>query len=52
MSAMMSILRGEELRLMNRYTHANTGLWQVYAERGAFRFELENDTAHLNAKHQ
>lgn len=48
MSAMMSILRGEELKLMNRYTHANTGLWRTHYEQGVFRFEIENDTTHLD----
>lgn len=50
MSALMSILRKEELKLMNRYVHANTGLWKTHYSEGLFRFEIENDTKHLNAK--
>ena len=50
MSALMSILRQEELKLMNRYVHANTGLWRTHYAEGMFRFEVENDTAHLGLK--
>jgi probable phosphoglycerate mutase len=47
MSALMSILRQEELKLMNRYIHANTGLWKTHYQENIFRFEVENDTTHL-----
>ena len=50
MSALMSILRQEELKLMNRYTHANTGLWKTHYQQGLFRFEVENSTEHLEVK--
>lgn len=49
MSALMSVLRQEELKFMNRYVHANTGLWRTQYQKGIFRFEIENDTAHLQA---
>ncbi|WP_233752634.1 histidine phosphatase family protein [Flavilitoribacter nigricans] len=47
MSALMSVLREEELKLMNRYIHANTGLWKTEYQQGVFQFLVENDTAHL-----
>lgn len=47
MSALMSVLRQEELKLMNRYTHHNTGLWKTHFDAGVFSFEVENDTQHL-----
>lgn len=47
MSAMMSILKDEELKYMNRYAHANTGLWKTRFADGLFRFEIENNTEHL-----
>lgn len=47
MSALMSLLRKEELKLMNQYIHANTGLWRTQYAEGIFRFEVENDTTHL-----
>lgn len=49
MSALMSVLRQEELKFMNRYAHANTGLWRTQYQQGIFHFEVENDTAHLQA---
>lgn len=49
MSALMSVLRQEELKFMNRYIHANTGLWRTQYQEGIFHFEIENDTAHLQA---
>lgn len=50
MSALMSVLREEELKLMNRYIHHNTGLWRTQYQDGLFHFEIENDTAHLEVK--
>ncbi|MCB0634661.1 MAG: histidine phosphatase family protein, partial [Lewinella sp.] len=47
MSALMSVLRREELRYMNKYIHHNTGLWKTHFSDGAFHFEIENDTQHL-----
>jgi probable phosphoglycerate mutase len=47
MSALMSVLRQEELKHMNKYIHHNTGLWMTHFSDGLFRFEIENDTRHL-----
>lgn len=48
MSALMSILRQEELKEMNKYVHHNTGLWKTHFAEGIFQFEVENDTLHLS----
>ena len=48
MSALMSVLKGEELKLMNQYVHDNTGLWKTHFADGFFHFEVENDTSHLS----
>lgn len=49
MSALMSVLRREELKNMNKYTHHNTGLWKTQYDQEVFHFEMENDTQHLAA---
>lgn len=47
MRCLMCVLRGEHLREMENYHHANTGLYKVIYHQGNFDFELINDTSHL-----
>ncbi len=50
MRAFMCLLAGEPLAHMDKYRHANTGLYQVELKKDTFRFILENDLSHLNGK--
>lgn len=47
MSALMTVLKQEELKRMNQYQNSNTGLWKTHFARGLFHFEIENNTEHL-----
>lgn len=47
MRCLMCILRGQHLREMENYHHANTGLYKVIYQNDLFDFELINDTSHL-----
>lgn len=47
MRALVCLLKEQELSRMDEYHHANTGLYLVHRQDGAFVFELENDVCHL-----
>ena len=44
---LMCLFRDEPMSHMEKYTHANTGLFLLRNERQAFTVLLENDTSHL-----
>ena len=48
MRALMCLLKAEPLKMMNKYHHANTGLYQVEQQGLQFSFLLENDLSHLH----
>lgn len=48
MRCLICLLRGEPVSQMERYQHANTGLWKIAFQGERFDFELENDTRHLS----
>lgn len=47
MRCLICLLRGEPVSQMEKYKHANTGVWKVIFQGGRFAFELENDVRHL-----
>ncbi|MCP3928426.1 MAG: histidine phosphatase family protein [Bacteroidetes bacterium] len=48
MRCLMCVLKGESLAKMEKYHHANTGLYIVKQKQDQFFFEKENDVRHLN----
>lgn len=47
MCGLVCVLSGLPLSEMNRYQHSNTGVWRAQLNNGVIRFDLENDTRHL-----
>lgn len=47
MCGLVCLLSGLSLSEMNRFQHANTGLWRAHIEEGVLHFDLQNDTRHL-----
>lgn len=44
---LMTLLQDEPLKLMQKYTHANTGLYKLHRIEKEFHIELANDVTHL-----
>ncbi len=49
MCGLVALLKDLPLTKMNQFRHSNTGLWKSSYDGLVFEFELENDTAHLEA---
>lgn len=49
MRGVMTLLKNEHAREMEKYKHHNTGLWKAKFNGDQFLVELENDTRHLDA---
>jgi phosphoserine phosphatase len=49
MRCLACLLLGEPVTNMDRYHHANTGLYMFHWRDGRFELKLENDTRHLEA---
>lgn len=47
MRCLMCVLNGDHLGEMERYKHANTGLYKAIYENDQFTLELENDIQHI-----
>lgn len=52
MRCLMCLLQEEDLSEMEKYRHANTGLYKVIYRNHKFEFELENDIQHLSQGEQ
>ncbi len=47
MRALMCLLKQQDLKMMEKYRHSNTGLYRTLYRNDYFHFLLENDTSHL-----